>query len=33
MRKFVVPFIAALALAAIPAHADRGYYGLSLIHI
>ena len=27
MRKFVVPFIAALALAALPAHADRGYYG------
>ena len=27
MRKFVVPFIAAMALAALPAHADRGYYG------
>ena len=27
MRKFVVPFIAALALAALPAHADHGYYG------
>lgn len=27
MRKFVVPFIVALALAALPAHADRGYYG------
>lgn len=27
MRKFVVPFIAALALVALPAHADRGYYG------
>ncbi len=27
MRKFVVPLIAALALAALPAHADRGYYG------
>ena len=27
MRKFVVPFIAALALLALPAHADRGYYG------
>jgi len=27
MCKFVVPFIAALALVALPAHADRGYYG------
>ena len=27
MRKFVVPFIAAMALVALPAHADRGYYG------
>ena len=27
MRKFVVPFIAALALVALPAQADRGYYG------
>ena len=27
MRKFVDPFIAALALVALPAQADRGYYG------